>query len=222
MSSEVETVEEMNLIKGYWNKTYSPSHPFNHSTLGIAFSGWAKPDKALSDSAEIKNRLVGHKYISLGGGNSNGSFTQQILHSIITHIKNGKFSDYRGIAFDIEEGEANLTSDFEHAFAAAKNKNFKVLVTTSHSAPYGIPDARTMMKNFIKNENIDYLSPQLYTSGTETENDFATSQGVSWEDYAHSKPVIVPSIVRANMYRDAKNRFSRHGVTTKGFIQWAN
>ncbi|MEH1796047.1 MULTISPECIES: hypothetical protein [unclassified Nostoc] len=220
--NSVETLEEMNLIKGYWDKTYSPSHPFNHSTLGIAFSGWAKPDQALSDSAEIKNRLVGHKYISLGGGNSNGSFTQEILHSIITHIKNGKFSDYKAIAFDIEEGEANLISDFQQAFAAAKNKNLKVLVTTSHSAPYGITDAHTMMKTFIKNENIDYLSPQLYTSGTETENDFATSQGVSWEDYAHSKAAIVPSIVQANMYHDAKNRFSRHGVTTSGFIQWAN
>lgn len=222
MNSEIETPEEMNLIKGYWDKTYSPSHPFDHATLGIAFSGWAKPDKALSDSAEIKNKLVGHKYISLGGGNNNGSFTQEILHSIITHIKNGKFSDYKGIAFDIEEGEANLISDFQHAFAAAKNKNFKVLVTTSHSAPYGIPDAHAMMKTFIKNEDIDYLSPQLYTSGTETENDFQTSQGVSWEDYAHSKPAIVPSIVQANMYHDAKNRFSRYGVNTKGFIQWAN
>ncbi|MEJ6485663.1 hypothetical protein N0Y54_30990 [Nostoc punctiforme UO1] len=222
MSSEVETVQEMSLIKGYWDKTYSPSHPFNHSTLGIAFSGWAKPDQALSDSAKIKDRLVGHKYISLGGGNSNGSFTQEILHSIITHIKNGKFSDYKGIAFDIEEGEANLTSHFQQAFAAAKNKNLKVLVTTSHSAPYGISDAQTMIETFIKNGNIDYLSPQLYTSGTETENDFTTSQGVSWKDYAHSKAAIVPSIVQANMYHDAKNRLSRYGVTTSGFIQWAN
>ncbi|WP_138506739.1 hypothetical protein, partial [Nostoc sp. PA-18-2419] len=81
--NSIETIEGMNLIKGYWDKTYSPSHPFDHSTLGIAFSGWAKPDQALSDSAKIKNRLVGHKYISLGGGDSdgNGSFTQEILHS---------------------------------------------------------------------------------------------------------------------------------------------
>lgn len=79
-----------------------------------------------------------------------------------------------------------------------------------------------MMKTFIRNEDIDYLSPQLYTSGKETENDFATSQGISWEDYAHSKAAIIPSIVQANMYHDAKNRFSRYGVNTSGFIQWAN
>lgn len=221
MSSEVE-IQQMSLIKGYWDKTFSPSNPFTDSTLGIAFSGWADPDKALSDSAQIKDMLVGDKYISLGGGNANGSFNQQILNSIITHINNGNFSDYKGIAFDIEEGEANLTSLFQQAFAAAKTKNLKVLVTTSHSAPYGIPDAQTMMKTFIDDGNIDYVSPQLYTSGTETQNDFTTSQGVSWEDYARSKAAIVPSIVQANLYDDAKNQFSQHGVTTSGFIQWEN
>lgn len=220
MTSKVETLQM--LIKGYWNKTYSPSNPFPDSTLGIAFSGWADPDKALSESAQVKDMLVGDKYISFGGGNANGFFTQQILNTIITYINNGKFSDYNGIAFDIEEGEANLTSLFQQAFAAAKTKNFKVLVTTSHSAPYGIPDAKTMMETFFDDGNIDYLSPQLYTTGTETQNDFQTSQGVAWEDYARSKAAIVPSIVRANMYDDAKNQFSQYGVTTSGFIQWAN
>lgn len=187
MSSKVETLQ-MSSIKGYWDKTYEPSKPFSDSTLGIVFSGLADPDQALSESTKVKDMLVGDKYISLGGGIApGGSFTQQILNSIITHINNGNFSDYSGIAFDIEVGEANLTSLFQQAFAAAKTKNLKVLVTISHSAPYGIPDAQTMMKTFIDDGNIDYLSPQLYTSETETQNDFQTSQGVSWQDYARSK-----------------------------------
>ena len=210
-------------VKGYWDQTYQPhSNIPTDSTLSIAFSGWANPDQALTDSANVQGKLVGDKYIALGGGNSNGKFTQQILNSIITDINNGSFSNYKGIAFDIEEGDAGLTSLFQQAFAAAKTKNLKVLVTTSHSAPYGITDAYTMMETFINDGNIDYLSPQLYTSGTETQNDFTQNQGVSWKDYARAKATIVPSIVQANMYNDAKNQFSQYGVTTSGFIQWAN
>ncbi|MBO3458588.1 beta/gamma crystallin family protein [Aetokthonos hydrillicola Thurmond2011] len=209
------------LIKGYWDKTWSPGNPFTDATLGIAFSGWADLSQALSDSASVKNQLVGDKYISVGGGNANGRFDYSKIERIIAVINNGQLSDYKGIAFDIEECDSGLTQKFREAFATAKNNHLQVLVTVSHSAPYGAADAKDLMTAFFADGNIDYLSPQLYTSGNESQNDYTESMGVSWTDYAGAKAAMVPSIVQAGLYNDAKNFFQQRGINTKGFIQWA-
>lgn len=95
------------------------------------------------------------------------------------------------------------------------------MVTVSHSAPYGIPDSANLMRSFLSNGNIDYLSPQLYTSGTEGGNDFSIVAGVQWSEYAAAKAAVVPSIVRDYMYWDAQGYLSTQGVTTFGWIQWA-
>ncbi len=214
-------------IKGYWDKTWSRSNPFpKDSTLGIAFSGWAAPDKALSESAKIKEELVGDKYISLGGGESegdtDGKFDNSKIERIIAAIKNSEFSGYKGIAFDIEKCDTGLAQKFHEAFVTAKNNNLQVLVTVSHTAPYGAADAKDLMTAFFVDENIDYLSPQLYTNGEENQNDFTEIMEVKWTDYVGAKAAIVPSIVRANLYNDARVHFLSLGINTKGFIQWAN
>ncbi|MDF5731972.1 MAG: hypothetical protein PUP92_29205 [Rhizonema sp. PD38] len=128
---------------------------------------------------------------------------------------------YKGIAFDIEECANGLANKFHEAFVAAKKNNLKVLLTVSHTAPYGAGDAKDLMKAFFADENIDYLSPQLYTSGNETDNDFTENMGVKWTDYVGAKAAIVPSIVQANMYQNAKDYFAKLRINTKGFIQWA-
>ncbi len=102
-----------------------------------------------------------------------------------------------------------------------KDETVGYFVTVSHSAPYGISDGATLMQSFFENSNIDYLSPQLYTTGYETQNDYAISQGVQWKSYATVKAAIVPSIVEASMYADAQTYFANVGVTLKGFVQWA-
>ena len=208
-------------MKGFWNWTWKDSSAPINSTMSIAFSGWTDPVTALQESDKIKDKLIGETYISFGGGNENGHFNSSSLDKIITAINDGKFSGYDGISFDVEEGEQGLANKFKQAFATAKNNNFKVLVTVSHSAPYGIPDAKELMDAFFADSNIDYLSPQLYTTGTETENDFTEDPAVTWKDYLRAKAAIIPSIVQSEMYQNAKDFFNEQGINLQGFIQWS-
>jgi hypothetical protein len=189
--------------------------------MGIAFSGQAEVASALSDSSRVYSNLAGVKYISFGGGNQNGYLTAARLRAITEAISRGALNAYQGIAYDVEEGDGGLKDVFAESFAAAKAAGFKVLVTVSHSAPYNVPDAASLMESFFSSSNIDFISPQLYTSGQEIGNDFDISNGVTWNRYASSKAAIVPSIVKADLYNDAVSRFSQYGVAVKGFVQWA-
>lgn len=189
--------------------------------VGVAFSGWADPYAALQDSAGIMWQLPGTKYISLGGGNSNGRFTQSVLDAARDAIYANAFAGYDGIVYDIEEGDAGLTNAFTSNFAAAKSMGYRVLVTVSHSAPYGISDAASLMRSFFTDNNIDYLSPQLYTSGTETWNDYTTVAGVEWWEYGSAKAAVVPSVSYSYLYGDAEGYFQSQGVSTIGYVQWS-
>merc|ERR1719272_620066 len=55
--------------------------------IGIAFTGWVDPSSALTEYAGPV--LQGVKYVSFGGGNSNGKFTADRLSSVISSIKDG-------------------------------------------------------------------------------------------------------------------------------------
>jgi len=193
----------------------TPSYP-SGTNLGVAFTGYSDPASALSGS---NLALPGLKYIALGGGNSAGDWTSSVLTSITNSINNNNFNAYHGIVFDVEQGDSGLSGQFETAFQAAHNHGLSVLVTISHSAPYGINDAASLMSDFLSSTNIDYISPQLYTTGTETTNDYSNT--TSWNQYASSRAQVVPSIVTANLYSDAYNHFQSYGVTLHGYIQWA-
>lgn len=213
---------------GYWLWTYSSGDPLPGANIGIAFSGWANVDTALADSASKMNQLVGKKFLSIGGGNSNGAFTASVLTSLNTAITNGKLASYDGVAYDIEVGDTGLATAFSDSFAIARNAGLEVLVTISHSAPYGISDRSQLMTSFFADENINYLSPQLYTTGSETENDYDTTGGVIWDLYAGAKPAIIPSLVSASYYNDSSDIgkdavafFQQQGVTIEGYIQWS-
>ncbi|MCE9687148.1 LysM peptidoglycan-binding domain-containing protein [Shewanella sp. AS16] len=207
--------------RGYWAWTYSQSAVPANATMSMAFSGWADVQTALQDSAPKLAHLVGTKFLCVGGGNQSGAFTSANLTALTAAIQAGECVGYEGIAYDVEEGYSGLESLFTASFATAKSKGFKVLVTVSHSAPYGITDSAALMKSFFADANIDFLSPQLYTSGKETSNDYSTSHGVSWSDYAACKAKIVPSLVNASMYDAAKDYFAGQGVSIRGFVQWA-
>jgi hypothetical protein len=189
--------------------------------MGIAFSGYTDPVAALRDSNIVFSSLAGEKYISFGGGDESGRMTASGLQSITDAIGSGLLNAYSGIAYDVEEGDAGLESAFAESFVAAKAAGFKVLVTVSHSAPYGIADAADLMESFFTSGNIDFISPQLYTSGQEPGNDFALSGGVTWDRYASAQAAIVPSIVRAAYYDNAVSTFAQYGVSIEGFVQWA-
>jgi hypothetical protein len=130
-----------------------------------------------------------------------------------------QFAGYHGIAFDIEEGDSGL--DFRACFKACKDSGYLVMVTSSHSAPYGVGDSGRLMRSFFSDPNVDFLSPQMYTTGTEGGNDFQTSGGVGWNEYASFRGKIVPAIVTGSFYEDVRARFAGFGVTTVGYVQWA-
>ena len=127
---------------------------------------------------------------------------------------------YDGICYDVEEGDSGLESAFAQSFAAAKAAGLKVFVTVSHSQPYLISDASSLMQSFFSDGNIDYISPQLYTKGTESSNDYSFV-GTPWTAYASAKAAIVPSIVCASYYASAVNYFKSQGVTLQGYIEWS-
>lgn len=75
------------------------------------------------------------------------------------------------------------------------------------------------MKSILADPNVDYLSPQLYSSGTEVSNDY-TNVGTYWYQYKLSTARMVPSIVAASYYPDAVRYFAAQGITLTGYIQW--
>ena len=188
--------------------------------MSVAFSGYASVEQALASSKQVFASMPGEKYISLGGGaKATGSMTEASLQAIIAGIRNGTFAGYQGLCFDVEVGDSGLENTFEQAFVTARSNGFKVLVTVSHSEPYGIPDTKTLMASFLNSQNIDILSPQLYSSGSESANDY-TAVGTPWTAYANAKAIVAPSIVKAAYYADAVTYFAGKGVTLGGFIQW--
>lgn len=206
---------------GYWDWTYSSGKAPSNATMSIAFSGWSDIDTALQLSNNIRDQLIGDKFICIGGGNEDGAFTAQVLTTLTAAIKAGKFARYDGVAYDVEEGDDDLEDAFAESFAAAKEKGLKVLVTVSHSAPYGIDDAQCLMSSFFANPDIDFISPQLYTTGKESANDYDISHGVTWSQYADSKAKVVPSIVKDDYFADAQAYFAKQGVILDGYVQWS-
>jgi LysM repeat protein len=205
---------------GYWRKTWTPGTVPAGATMGVAFSGYTDPQTAVQQSRAAVGSLVGTKFITLGGGNAAGAFGASSFDPINAAITQHKFAAYGGVAYDVEEGGTGLAQSFRQSFALAKANGFQVLVTVSHSAPYGIKDAPTLMQSFFADPNIDFLSPQLYTTGDETANDYATSHGVAWSAYAGAKAQIVPSIIQAAWYPNAQSYFAGCGVTTTGYVVW--
>merc|ERR1711896_83255 len=102
------------------------------ANLGVAFSGWNDPAKALAESEPIRNKLVGDKWIDAGGGNKNGRWSADFLAQWETAIKNGDLKKWAGIVFDVEEcSESGLAKSFASVLSAAKAAGMGTLVTVS-------------------------------------------------------------------------------------------
>lgn len=212
------------MIIGYYAQTWvrPVSNGPAGATMSIAFSGWMNVESMLVESNGIFDNLKGDKYITFGGGNQNGRFTLAGIQGVDTAIKAGRFNAYKGLVYDLEIGDSGLTPALLSSFSLARSKGFVVIVTVSHSLPYDIADARTVMAGVLSSSNVDYVSPQLYTFGTEARNDYAITQGYEWTNYVNCVPKVVPSIVQAPYYDDAVRFFANvgSGIPLHGFIQW--
>jgi len=205
---------------GYYSYTWDAgSVGPEGANLGVAFSGWVDPQQAIQYSGPA---LKGTKYVSVGGGNDNGHFSASRLATITSSIKTFTDAGFEGLCFDVEECDGGLAADFEKAIAAAKAGGMKVFVTVSHSAPYGCPDGADLVASFLQNENLEFVSPQLYTAGTEPCADFTANDQLAWSGWAvPAKTKIVPSIVDVYQYPQVYDWFkSMHNVIVAGYMQW--
>jgi hypothetical protein len=173
----------------------------------------------------LHDTLVGDKWIDAGGGNKNGRWSADWLNKWETAIKNGDLKAWSGIVFDIEEcSESGLAPHFASAFRAAKAAGMGVLVTVSHSAPYGCQDPSALMTSFFSSDDVDYLSPQLYTSGNEPNPSFDAGNQVKWSDWTGSKARFVPSLgclaVKNGGYKQTQDYFTKYNLTATGYIVW--
>ena len=71
----------------------------------------------------------------------------------------------------------------------------------------------------LQNTDIDILSPQLYTSGTESQNDWV---GLT-DAWLTSVPIVAPSIVQAYYYDQlGDNSVTVKLLNAKGYFVWSN
>lgn len=135
------------------------------------------------------------------------------------------------MAYDIELVYANasvMIPLFAASFKEAKRVGLQVIVTMSHSAPYyteSPEDAVAFIKAWVQDENIDIISPQLYSSGHETgpvldETYTCHHAGCTWLQFVGMKPKFMPSIVDASHF-EATNNFFRQAVHVDGYFVWA-
>ena len=196
-------------IKGYysWNwetRSYGPSG----ANVGVAFTGYVDVAKAVAlyvfgTNPDLVPSYLGKPYITIGGGNEYGNFTVDALTNI-TNSFDLITPDYSGIIFDVEiaNGASDLVVAFQETFKAAKAKDLQVGVTLPHTAPT-VTDtpqiAIDLVTSWVQDENIDFISPQLYSVGNETLPNFGyTAQcnpDCSWDLYKGLTPKFVPSIV---------------------------
>ena len=202
-------------------------------------------DKGLSFSVE-SGRHRGAQFLALGGGRSEVAWNVDALSGFVDggpELEAIKDAGFAGVCFDIEEtnGDRELILAFERAFAALRQAGLEVMVSTSHSAPYhartSSNEARatpslldefrrvvafktSLVESWVNSDDVGYISPQLFTMGSEPSPDLQPTAGVGYELYKHAKPRFMPSIVSAEHTEEVKQFFAAMGVRVDGVIQW--
>ena len=219
-------------IRGYyyWNWGSGTVGPIGKNA-SAAFTGWSDVDHAISDFPDT-SVLLGTKYLTVGGGDMSGQITAEALKKYAISGQKIKNAGYEAVMFDIEEIKGSHTMMiplFAQAFAAIKKAGLGVGVTVSKCAPYQADtpiDSVEFIKAWVKDENIDFMSPQLYTTGYEPEplfieTSFCKEAGCTWDLWRNAVPKVVPSIVGQEQYETVKEWFAKnYDIETAGFFEW--
>ena len=220
-----------------WNWGAGSFGPSN-ANIGVAFTGLVDVKDAVDQYtpgvAWCCPHLIGPNdkgFISIGGGNAAGQFTVSSLAAIAKDMHYIVESEqYSGVIFDVEiliGDSAPLIKGFNKVFKAAKKAGLQVGVTTSHSAPYQTDTPQVaidVVKSWVTSDDIDFLSPQLYSSGMEGAPEFAETAGCAqagckWDLYKNAKPTFVPAIVDPTHYAPSQQYFaSKYGIQTEGYF----
>eukprot|EP01063_Lacrimia_lanifica_P023619 TRINITY_DN3123_c0_g1_i1.p1 TRINITY_DN3123_c0_g1~~TRINITY_DN3123_c0_g1_i1.p1 ORF type:complete len:793 (+),score=321.77 TRINITY_DN3123_c0_g1_i1:52-2430(+) len=210
-------------VVGYWNWNWGGgSVGPEGATMALSFTGLIDPAAALAQGRPPVAGLT--NILSIGGGNAAGMFSEAALKKIDPpFLAQAKAAGYTGVAYDIEEcaGGATPPEAFAASFKVVKAAGLNVLVTVSHTAPYACTNKVALMDAFIADTNVDYMSPQLYSSGTEAAPSFDWD-GTPFKAFRGMAPhmKMVPSVVDATHYPAVRAFFANNSIPLHGFIQW--
>jgi len=141
--------------------------------VGVTFTGRLPGDPEANIAPMTKDSL---NLLSYGGGNELGAWSLAAVQAVAdsTNLDAVIALKYDGIVIDAEEyasGQSVTVAQWNDMFAAIKAKGLMLIVTISHFAPYEMDNKDELVADWLSNPLIDYLSPQLYTFGTEPNND---------------------------------------------------
>ena len=189
-----------------------------------------KNDTSTRPFSRASGLYQGVQFLSVGGANRNGLINAQRLEDYSTSegLNQIKAAGFEGVCFDVEstEGEDDLVAALERAFAACKRAGLLVMVTTSHTAPYAAASDASkpmMVDSWVKSNDIDIFSPQLYTSGREGSPEYdetPCASGCSYDRLKKMKAKWVPSVANPSHYPAVRDFLAGMGIQSHGFLQW--
>ncbi len=210
-------------IRGFYKFEWLRTAPYQgpaDTNVGVTFTGTFPGDRRADIDHPITNAPL--NFIGYGGGTRpDGTWSKQRLLDVAAKLTDVVDWKYDGVVIDAEESSEVITvAEWNTLFQAIKAKNLILVVTISHFRPYGMePNANDLVSDWLTNPLIDYLSPQLYTSGMEAQNDWAGYNPA----FKTSVPRMAPSIVQAYYY----DQLGANSVTTpdhlpnsQGYFVW--
>jgi hypothetical protein len=211
-----------NPTRGYyllsWATGAAANAPDGDWDYGIWFGG-ETPINAINNNINLSSKITkGKKLLDLGGGLDTGIWSGQsdfdYINSRLADIKN---AGWDGLCFDVEvcANNINFIDMFSTCFAKCKQAGLIVYVTTSHTNPYscqtGSGQGIDLINSWINDSNVDFISPQLYSSGTTLE-----VQDLSIFNTIQNK--ILVSIPYSTDW--ATLNTDNIGITPAGYVVW--
>lgn len=217
-SSQKSGFDDTKPIRGYYKFAWQgTSMPAGDWDLAIWFGGEV-PKLAIDNNIGKAKLLNGRKkLLNLGGGlPETGSWNLSDFDYINSKLSDIKSAGWDGICFDVEACQPNVSfvEAFKNCFAKCKQTGLIVFITMSHLVPYacktGKGQGTDLVNAWIADPNIDYISPQLYSSGELLEPSRLTQ-------FATIRDKILPSIPRES---DWNGLAAKTGLACPGYIIW--
>ena len=204
-------------IRGYYKWTWSSNQiPEGSWDIGILFGG-ESPRAAIDTNINSAYKITsGKKFLNLGGGLDSGIWNIGDFDYINQKLSEIKKAGWEGVCYDVEVCPPNVSfvDAFKNSFAKCKQEGLQVLVTMSHTNPYkcqtGAGQGMDMVKSWMSDSNIDYISPQLYSSGDDLEPSDLTM-------FKSIENKIIPSIPDVP---DWNGLNTKTGINNAGYIIW--
>lgn len=206
-------------INGYFQWTWggagsgTPSGSWN---IGILFGG-EDPESAIkknvSNSFQVKAPI---KYLNLGGGGDPNGWSLNSITYVNNNLQNIKNNNWDGLCFDIEVCTPNVSfvEPFADCFSKCKSSGLNVMVTVSGKLPWacqkGQGQGNDLINAWINDQNIDYISPQLYGA------DGKTLEPTDLTEFGNAKAKIIPTVPYAKDWDSIQDL----GIKPYGYLVW--